>query len=87
MPSDPASLGKTLTDLGGFALFLLHVVLVDGYGLLRQWWVPGYLYLEVRKERDDLKVELKAANKTIERMTVQLARERRSRVTDRRVRP
>lgn len=80
MQLDPAWL-KALADGGGLVLFLAHVV-VDAVGLFRQWWVDGKHYSEVRDERDALRVELKAANKTIERLGVQLARERRVRGSD-----
>lgn len=36
-------LGQQLADLGGFALFLL-VVIVAAVGLFRKWWVPGWVY-------------------------------------------
>jgi hypothetical protein len=41
-------LGKALSDIGGFALFLLTVVTAV-VGLLKQWWVPGWVY---RQERE-----------------------------------
>lgn len=41
-------LASTLADLGGFALFLL-VILVASIGLWKQWWVPGWLW---KSERD-----------------------------------
>jgi hypothetical protein len=41
-------LAAQLSDLGGFALFLLFV-LTAAVGLWKQWWVPGWLY---RQERD-----------------------------------
>jgi hypothetical protein len=77
VPFDPAAL-KALADGGGLVLFLAHVV-IDAVGLFRQWWVDGAHYREVRDERNSLRVELKAAYKTIDRQTVQLARERRIR--------
>lgn len=78
---DP-SIGKALADLGGFALFLLTVV-TGVVGLHRQWWVPGFFYRDVIAERDAARAELKEARATNDRLTVQLARERRGRGTDR----
>lgn len=46
---DPA-LGQQLADLGGFALFLLTVV-IAAVGLFRQWWVPGWVFLAEREAR------------------------------------
>ena len=46
---DPA-LGQQLADLGGFALFLL-VVVVAAVGLQRQWIVPGWVYRQEREAR------------------------------------
>lgn len=43
-------LGKALSDIGGFALFIL-VVLVAAVGLYRRWWVPGWLYDQERQAR------------------------------------
>jgi hypothetical protein len=80
VPFDPAAL-KALADGGGLVLFLALVVMV-AVTLFRGTWVPGSYYREVKGERDALRVELKAAYKTIERQTVQLARERRIRVAD-----
>jgi hypothetical protein len=36
-------LAKALSDLGGFALFLLAVV-IAAVGLFRRWYVPGWMY-------------------------------------------
>lgn len=77
---DPA-LGRTLADIGGMALFLLHIS-VDGVGLLRKWWVPGWLYAERTAERDAAQLELKQATKTIGQLTLQLSRERKRRSSD-----
>lgn len=71
---------KQLVDLGGLALFLAHVVIVDGYGLIRQWWVPGWIYRAVVAERDELKAENRELRKTVAQL---LARERRRRASDR----
>lgn len=48
MPSP--ELAKALSDLGGFALFLL-VVVVAAVGLYRGWWVPGWVYRQEREAR------------------------------------
>ena len=44
-------LAKALADLGGFALFLLAVV-IAAVGLYRQWWVPGWLYRSSERARE-----------------------------------
>lgn len=77
---DPV-LGSQLADLGGFALFLLLVVVI-GVGLLRKWWVPGWLFAERTVERDAAILELKQASKTIGQLTLQLSRERKRRSSD-----
>jgi hypothetical protein len=38
-----AHLAEQLSDLGGFALFFLFVI-VAAIGLHRRWWVPGWIY-------------------------------------------
>lgn len=50
-------LAAQLSDLGGFALFLL-VVVVAAVGLYKQWWVPGWIYRQERESR--LKAETQA---------------------------
>ena len=80
MPVDPA-LGKQLADLGGFALFLLHIA-IDGLGLLRQWWVPGWLYRALEAEVVDLRKENRELRKTVTLLTGQLASERKRRSSD-----
>lgn len=47
---DPA-LGQQLADLGGWAMFLL-VVAIAAIGLIRQWWVPGWIYRDERAWRE-----------------------------------
>lgn len=81
MPLDP-QLGQQLSDLGGFGLFLLTVVAVAA-GLLRKWWVPGWLFAERTAERDALQAEVKQLTKTVGQLTLQLSRERRHRASDR----
>lgn len=78
---DPA-IGGQLADLGGFALFLLLLVVI-GVGLYRQWWVPGWLWRGLVAENLEQKGELKAARQTVQTLTAQLARERERRATDR----
>ncbi len=80
MPIDPAFL-RTIADGGGLVLFITFVV-IAAIGLRRQWWVEGGFYHEMRRERDEALKELRTAHKTIDRLTVQLARERRRRATD-----
>lgn len=78
---DPA-IGRQLADIGGMALFLLHIV-VDAVGLYRQWWVPGWMWRGVVGENLELKAELKATRETVSSLTAQLARERLRRASDR----
>lgn len=66
---DFPAIGRALSDLGGFALFITTVV-VSVVGLHRQWIVPGWIY---REKADDVR-EL---NRTVARLTAELARERR----------
>jgi hypothetical protein len=80
VPFDPAAL-KALADGGGLVLFLALVVMI-AITLFRGTWVPGSYYREVSAERDALRVELKVLSRTVERLTVQLARERRVRSAD-----
>lgn len=80
MPISP-ELGRQLADVGGMALFLLLLVAV-GIGLLRQWWVPGWLYRAVVAELIDARAENKELRQTVSRLTTQLTRERRHRASD-----
>ena len=79
-PIDPAFL-RSLADGGGLVL-LFAFIIAAAITLFRGSWVPGYLYTKAQKERDDALFELKTARRTIDRLTVQLARERRRRSTD-----
>lgn len=81
MPIDPAFL-KSLADGGGLVLFLA-VVVVAALAIHRGSLVPGWLYRQQQRELEEAKRELATAHKTIDRLTVQLARERRHRSTDR----
>lgn len=74
MPVNFIALGRAAADLGGFALFLVLLIVI-GVGLWRRWWVPGWLYLEKASDVKDL-------TKAVERLTTELARERRRRSTD-----
>lgn len=71
---DPLAIAKALSDLGGWTAFLALVVAI-AVGLWRRWWVPGFLYVE-------LEAEVKALRKTVARLTLRLARDRRQRRTD-----
>lgn len=48
---DWPALGRSLADLGSFALLVLLVVGPIGFGLWKQWWVPGWLYRDERARR------------------------------------
>ncbi len=64
----------------GLVLLGLGIVVV---GLYRQWWVPGWLWKGVVTENQELKAELKVLRETTSTLTVQLARERQRRASDR----
>lgn len=80
MPVDP-SLLRSLADGGGLVLFLAAVVTAV-VGLHRQWVVPGWVYRDLLARLLEALRELSAARKTIDRLTVQLARERRHRSSE-----
>ena len=73
--------GRQLADIGGMALFLTHIV-IDGVGLLKQWWVPGWLYRAVVTELVEARAENKELRKTVARLTTQLGSERKQRASD-----
>lgn len=81
MPIDP-EFWRELAQLPVLALVLFIVGFI-AVGLFRQWWVPGWLWRGVVAENVELKAELKAARETTSTLTVQLARERRRRASDR----
>jgi cytoskeletal protein RodZ len=62
---DPA-IGGQLADLGGFALFLLLLVVI-AVGLFRQWWVPGYMYRQERADREKADVQATRNVEALER--------------------
>jgi hypothetical protein len=80
VPVDP-SLLRSLADGGGLVLFLM-VVVTAAVGLHRQWLVPGWVYRDLVVRLLEALQELSAARKTIDRLTVQLARERRHRTSE-----
>jgi predicted MFS family arabinose efflux permease len=49
---DPVAIGKALSDAGGWAAFLV-VVIVIAVGSMRRlrWWVPGWIYDDERNNR------------------------------------
>jgi hypothetical protein len=63
-------LAQQLSDLGGFALFLL-VVTIAGVGFYRGWFVPGWIYRQEREARQ--KAELSATRNA--ELLEQLARD------------
>lgn len=71
---DPA-LGKQLADLGGFALFLLTIV-VAAVGLYRQWWVPGWVYRQERDARIVADTQALRNAESIEKLTRAVNRDR-----------
>lgn len=55
---DPVAIAKSIADLGGWGAFLALVVLI-GIGLMKRWWVMGWMYdrLEARAEKSDIQAE------------------------------
>lgn len=80
MPIDPALL-KSLADGGGLVLFLT-VIVIAALAIHRGIVVPGWIFRRQENELAEAKRELSTAHKTIDRLTVQLTRERRHRNTD-----
>lgn len=74
-------LGKALADLGGFALFLL-VVVVAAVGLYKRWFVPGWIYEQEREARLQAEADLRANNSTLAEILRLVKRGRRSAETD-----
>jgi len=71
---DPA-LGSQLADLGGFALFLL-VIVIAAVGLYRQWWVPGWVYRRLEERLDKAETAALRNAEAIEKLTRAVNRER-----------
>ena len=69
-------LARTLADLGGFALFLLLIVVI-GVGLFREWWVPGYLYQRERHARELAETQAERNAKSIAELAKWVSSERR----------
>jgi len=40
---DPTSIAAALSDAGGWAAFVA-LVIAAGLGVVRGWWVPGFVY-------------------------------------------
>ena len=78
---DFIALGRSLADLGGFALSLV-IVVVAAVGLYRQWWVPGWIYRRLDDRLAAKEAESRRQVITIARLTRQLERERLGRRTD-----
>lgn len=79
---DP-ELGKTLADLGGFALFLISVVaafvtLLRGPDKLFSW-VPGHMYLRERDRADKAEAREAKLIAALEKMAREHERDRRPR--------
>jgi hypothetical protein len=60
-------LGKALSDIGGFALFLLTVV-TAAVGLLKQWWVPGWVYRQERESRISAEIQAVRNGEALEKL-------------------
>jgi uncharacterized membrane protein YciS (DUF1049 family) len=80
-PIDPITIGSTLADLGGFALFLILAV-VAGVGFFRKWFVFGWLFEERTRERDDARAEVKQLQLVVSKLSARLSRERPHRAGD-----
>ena len=71
---DPA-IGQQLADLGGFALFLLLIVVI-GLGLIKRWWVPGWVYQQERDARQVAETQALRNAEAIEKLSRAVSRER-----------
>ena len=60
-------LGKALSDLGGFALFILTVLAI-AIGLLKQWWVPGWVYRQERESRITAEIQAVRNGEALEKL-------------------
>jgi len=58
---------QSLADLGGFALFLLFVI-VAAVGLYRQWWVPGWVYRQERQSRITAEIQAVRNGEALEKL-------------------
>ena len=72
---------EALIDLGGYGLFAFGLVIAI-VSLYKGWIVPAWIASEWKAERDAARAESAADRKTVERLTLQLARERRHRASD-----
>lgn len=72
---------SALADLGWATLFLGTVVII-AVGMLRQWWVPGWIYRERERATTELRAENAELVKTNVRLTEQLRYERQRRRGD-----
>lgn len=61
-----------LVQAGGWTLFVLTVALA-GVGLLRRLWVPGYLWLQERKDRLEANLQASLTAKALARVARQVA--------------
>lgn len=69
-------LAQSLADIGGFALFILTVLVVV-VGLYRQWWVPGWLYNQEREARKTAETQALRNAETLEKLARAASREPR----------
>ena len=69
-------LAQQLSDLGGFALFLL-VVTIGAVGLYRGWIVPGWVYRQERAERQKAETQATRNAELLEQLARDMNRESR----------
>lgn len=70
------ALGQALADIGGFALFLLTVV-VAAVGFHRQWIVPGWVYRQEREARTTAEVQATRNAEALQKLARAVSREPR----------
>lgn len=68
---DPAAI-DALVRAGGWTLFVMAVALI-GVGVLRKWWVPGWMYHDERARSDRIETALERLSTTVESMADDIA--------------
>lgn len=80
---DFPAVGRALADIGGWSAFLVVVIVATVGLIVRQWWVPGWVYRREVEARERAEAEVTRLTRTVARLTLQLSRERRRRRGDR----
>lgn len=85
---DPATI-DTLVRAGGWTLFVFTIVVI-GIGVLRQWWVPGWIYTRSEARNDRLEAALEKLTDSVDAVADDIAwnvRDRHEAAPPRRGRP